>query len=95
MDSVNQWGRTKDVVVVGSGNSTLDDVLADAAPRKGRTVDPGPGAGKGLLLPVRPFRVREAGRAALYTDSGVEYIGKPGVMASRSATNTRRTTITR
>ena len=26
IDGINQWGRTKDVVVVGHGNSTLDDI---------------------------------------------------------------------
>src|SRR5262245_66456058 len=31
MDGLNQWGRTKDIVVVGYGNSTLDDVLKEEA----------------------------------------------------------------
>ena len=30
MDGVNQWGRTKDIVMVGDGNSTLDDLLREA-----------------------------------------------------------------
>jgi len=40
MDGVTQWGRTKDVVVVGLGNSTLDDVLSQVAATKGRTMTP-------------------------------------------------------
>src|SRR5207344_261724 len=40
MDGVNQWGRTRDVLSVGYGNSTLDDLLTDAAATQGRIVKP-------------------------------------------------------
>ncbi|NBU79015.1 MAG: hypothetical protein EBS50_08065, partial [Sphingomonadaceae bacterium] len=29
-DGINQWGRTSDLTVIGLGNSTLDDILAEA-----------------------------------------------------------------
>jgi len=31
MDGVNQWGRTKDVTMVGDDNSTLIDLLRETA----------------------------------------------------------------
>src|SRR6185503_2581002 len=34
MDGLNQWGPTRDFTVVGLGNSTLDDVLRQAAAEK-------------------------------------------------------------
>ena len=34
IDGVNQWGRTKDITVIGMGASDLDDYLRDAAPNR-------------------------------------------------------------
>ena len=34
IDGVNQWGRTKDITVVGMGASDLDDYLREAAARR-------------------------------------------------------------
>jgi Zn-dependent M28 family amino/carboxypeptidase len=42
MDGVNQWGRTRDIVVIGLGNSTLDDLLRQAATAQGRVLEPDP-----------------------------------------------------
>lgn len=77
MDGVNQWGRTKDIVVVGLGNSTLDDVLTEAASAKGRTVAPDAEPEKGFFYRSDHFEFAKQGVPSLYTDSGVEYIGKP------------------
>jgi len=77
MDGVNQWGRTKDIVVVGLGNSTLDDVLTEAASAKGRTVAPDAEPEKGFFYRSDHFEFAKRGVPSLYTDSGVEYIGKP------------------
>ena len=40
MDGLNQWGPTRDFTVVGLGNSTLDDVLQKAAPRRNECCGP-------------------------------------------------------
>ena len=77
MDGVNQWGRTKDIVVVGLGNSTLDDILVNAASAKGRTVAPDPEPEKGFFYRSDHFEFAKQGVPSLYTDSGIEYIGKP------------------
>ena len=53
MDGINQWGRTKDIVVVGLGNSTLRPA-AEAASAQGRA-STGRRTGERVLLPLRPF----------------------------------------
>ena len=77
MDGVNQWGRTSDIVVVGLGNSTLDDVLTEAAAAQKRTVKGDAEPEKGFYYRSDHFEFAKQGVPALYTDSGTEYIGKP------------------
>ena len=77
IDGINQWGRTKDVVIVGYGNSTLDDVSTEVATAQGRTVKPDPEAEKGYFYRSDHFEFAKEGVPALYIDSGVEYTGKP------------------
>jgi Zn-dependent M28 family amino/carboxypeptidase len=77
MDGVNQWGRTRDLVVIGLGNSTLDDVLAQAATEQGRVLAPDPESEKGFFYRSDHFEFAIEGVPALYTDAGVEYIDKP------------------
>jgi Zn-dependent M28 family amino/carboxypeptidase len=77
MDGVNQWGRTRDIVVIGLGNSTLDDVVKDVAQQQGRTVKPDAEPEKGFFYRSDHFEFAKQGVPALYTDSGTEFIGKP------------------
>jgi Zn-dependent M28 family amino/carboxypeptidase len=77
MDGLNQWGRTKDVVIVGLGNSTLDDVLKAEAEQQGRVVKPDPEPEKGFFYRSDHFEFAKEGVPALYPDSGTEFIGKP------------------
>ncbi|MBI4476053.1 MAG: M28 family peptidase [Acidobacteria bacterium] len=77
MDGVNQWGRTRDIVIVGHGNSTLDDLLTEAAQARGRTIRPDPEPEKGFFYRSDHFEFAKLGVPALYPDSGIEYIGKP------------------
>jgi Zn-dependent M28 family amino/carboxypeptidase len=77
MDGVNQWGRTEDIVVVGLGNSTLDDVLAEAVAGQGRTVEPDPEPEKGFFYRSDHFEFAKQGVPALYTDAGTRFVGKP------------------
>ena len=63
IDGLNQWGRTSDVVVIGKGNSSLEDLLADAAAAHQRTLVARCRAGEGILLSRRSFRVCQEGRA--------------------------------
>ncbi len=77
MDGANQWGRTRDVVVVGDGNSTLDDLLREAATQQSRTVKPDPEPEKGFFYRSDHFEFAKQGVPALYPDTGTEYIDKP------------------
>lgn len=77
MDGISQWGRTSDIVVVGYGNSTLDDLLVAAAREQGRTVAPDPEPEKGFFYRSDHFEFAKKGVPALYTDTGTEYVGKP------------------
>jgi Zn-dependent M28 family amino/carboxypeptidase len=77
IDGVNQWGRTKDITVVGMGASDLDDYLRDAAAVQNRTLRPDPEPEKGFYYRSDHFNFAKQGVPALYTDSGVEYLGKP------------------
>jgi Zn-dependent M28 family amino/carboxypeptidase len=77
IDGANQWGRTSDVVVVGLGNSTLDDVLDSVVTASNRTIVPDPESEKGFFYRSDHFEFAKEGVPALYADAGVNYIGKP------------------
>ena len=79
IDGVNQWGRTKDITMVGDDNSTLIDILRDVATAQGRTVRPDPDAAKGFYYRSDHFEFAKVGVPALYINEGTDYIGKdPG-----------------
>jgi Zn-dependent M28 family amino/carboxypeptidase len=77
MDGLNQWGRTKDIVLIGLGNSTLDDVVKDAAHSQQRVVKPDAEPEKGFFYRSDHFEFAKQGVPALDPDSGIDYIGKP------------------
>lgn len=76
MDGVNQWGRTSDVTMVGDDNSSLIDLLRETAKSQGRTVNPDPEPEKGFYYRSDHFEFAKQGVPALYTDSGINYVGK-------------------
>ena len=76
IDGVNQWGRTKDISVVGLGASELDDYLTQAAQEQGRTITPDPEPEKGFYYRSDHFNFAKQGVPALNPDSGVDYIGR-------------------
>jgi Zn-dependent M28 family amino/carboxypeptidase len=76
MDGVNQWGRTKDITMVGDDNSTLIDLLREAASSQQRVVNPDPESEKGFYYRSDHFEFAKQGVPALYTDSGTNYEGK-------------------
>ena len=42
LDVINLWGPTSDLISIGMGNSTLDDLLVEIAREHGRTMRPTP-----------------------------------------------------
>jgi len=77
MDGANLWGPTSDVVVVGLGNSTLDDVATAVAAEQDRSVKPDASPEKGFYYRSDHFEFAKQGVPAFYSDTGVDYIGKP------------------
>ena len=77
MDAINQWGRTRDLTIVGMGQSELDDVAAEVAAGLGRVLNPDPEPEKGFYYRSDHFSFAQVGIPAFYTDSGLDYIGKP------------------
>ena len=77
IDGINQWGRTKDLVVVGLGASDLDDYARAAATEQGRTLTPDAEPEKGFYYRSDHFNFAKKGVPAFDPDSGTDFIGKP------------------
>jgi Zn-dependent M28 family amino/carboxypeptidase len=76
IDGVNQWGRTKDLTLIGMGASDLDDYARAAAREQGRTLRSDPEPEKGFYYRSDHFNFAKQGVPALDPDSGVEFVGK-------------------
>lgn len=77
MDVLNQWGRTRDMTVVGMGQSDLDDLATEVASSLGRVLNPDPEPEKGFYYRSDHFSFARVGVPAFYADPGVDYIEKP------------------
>jgi len=77
MDGLNQWGLTSDVVVIGLGNSELDDYARVAAAEQARLLRPDPEPEKGFYYRSDHFNFAKQGVPAFYAEAGIDYIGKP------------------
>ena len=77
MDGLNVHGRTKDITIIGLGNSDLDDYAREAAASQGRELRPDAEPEKGFYYRSDHFNFAKQGVPALNTDSGIEFIGKP------------------
>ncbi len=77
IDGVNTWGRTRDIGLIGVGQSTLEDLLKTFVDRAGRKLLPEAEPEKGYYYRSDHFEFAKVGVPALYTDEGVDYVGKP------------------
>ncbi|HXJ55094.1 MAG TPA: M28 family peptidase [Verrucomicrobiae bacterium] len=77
MDGLNPWGRTRDVEVIGIGNSTLEDLLQSAATAQGRVIAPDSSPEKGRFYRSDHFEFAKVGVPALYLKGGIEFPGQP------------------
>jgi Zn-dependent M28 family amino/carboxypeptidase len=86
IDEMNQWGATKDLTIVGYGNSTLDDLLADVLEADNRVVRPDPQPEKGFYYRSDHFEFAKQGVPALYINAGVDFVGRDSTygMAKRA-----------
>ena len=77
IDGLTTWGRTRDIDVVGYGNSTLEDVLAEAAKSQNRTTTPDTEPEKGFFYRSDQFEFAKQGVPALYTHRSANTVDKP------------------
>ncbi len=73
IDAPNTWGETRNITIVGYGNSELDDYLRSAAAARGRVVTPDPEPEKGLFYRSDHFSFAKQGVPALYAKPGTEH----------------------
>lgn len=76
LDVINLWGPTRDLISIGMGNSTLDDLLVKVARERGRTVLPDADPEKGYYFRSDHFEFAKQGVPALDPKGGRDYIGK-------------------
>jgi Zn-dependent M28 family amino/carboxypeptidase len=77
MDGAQTFGPSRDIEVIGYGNSTLDDLAASILKKSGRTLTPDTQPEKGYFYRSDHFEFAKQGVPAFYTHNGVEIIGKP------------------
>lgn len=76
-DGGNIWGRTRDIVYIGKGKSTLDAYVEAIAAMQGRTVTPDQFPDRGFFYRSDQFNFAKIGVPALYLDTGTDFIGRP------------------
>jgi Zn-dependent M28 family amino/carboxypeptidase len=78
VDELGIWGRTRDMIMIGEGKSTLDTVVeAIAAAQGGRRIVPDQNPDKGYFYRSDQFNLAKMGVPAAYLEAGVDVIGKP------------------
>ena len=77
MDGMNVYGRTRDIVMIGQGNSTLDETVEGIARSQGRVVKADPEPEKGFFYRSDHFSFAKEGVPAFDPDAGVDYLDKP------------------
>ncbi|HEX8907274.1 MAG TPA: M28 family metallopeptidase, partial [Longimicrobiaceae bacterium] len=88
MDIPNPWGRTRSIVSVSYGQSTLEDILAREAGRTGRTVKPDPEPEKGYFYRSDHFELSRQGVPALaFLFPGTDYLNQPADYGERVRAN--------
>lgn len=76
MDGLNAFEKTKDIVVVGAGQSQLEDYLKDAAQKAGRYISFESHPEAGSYFRSDHFNFAKVGIPALYTSAGIDVEGK-------------------
>jgi len=77
IDSMNVWGKTRDIEDVSFGMSALDEMLAAAAKRQGRTAIPNSRPEKGAIYRADNFEFSKVGLPSLYIGKGEHLLARP------------------
>lgn len=76
MDVLNPYHPTDDVIVIGHGNSSLEDILAEEARTQNRRIVPEASPEKGSFYRSDHFEFAKKGVPALYAKSGIAARGQ-------------------
>lgn len=76
LDSGNIHGRTRDIVVIGKGKTSLDGLAEQVAGMQSRTVEPDQFPDKGFFYRSDQFSFARVGVPAIGLDSGTDFIGR-------------------
>ncbi|WP_089780364.1 M28 family metallopeptidase [Chitinophaga sp. YR573] len=87
MDVLNFFGRTKDITIIGLGQSDMDDYAAVAAKKQGRIVVPETNPSNGWFFRSDHFNFAKVGVPALYPGSGNISVFHDTAWAPTHATN--------
>jgi Zn-dependent M28 family amino/carboxypeptidase len=77
LDSMNVWGKTRDIEDLSLGFSTLDDLLAVAAKQQGRKAIPDSRPDKGKIYRADNFEFSKVGLPSLYIGKGEHLLSRP------------------
>ncbi len=85
MDGLLVSGPTRDIVVIGYGNSELDEYLSAVVVEAGRAIVPDPEPEKGFFYRSDHFSFSKVGIPSLYTEGGIDDVehGSEWGMAQR------------
>ncbi|HYG39012.1 MAG TPA: M28 family metallopeptidase [Cytophagales bacterium] len=70
IDALHPIGKTKDISVVGTGQSQMDEYIEEAAAKQGRTVTPDSNPSAGYFFRSDHFNLAKVGIPALYVETG-------------------------
>ena len=74
IDAMGVYGKSRDLVVVGKGNSELEDLLKAQTDAQGRTLEEESTPESGFYFRSDHFNFAKAGVPALYTESGEDLV---------------------
>jgi len=77
MDAMNVLGRTSDLVMIGKGSSTLDEMVEAIAREQGRTVKPDAEPEKGFFYRSDHFNFAKQGVPSFFPEPGIDFVGRP------------------
>ena len=77
MDGIGWFGRTKDIVLIGKGKSSLDADIEALAKMQGRRVEGDQFPDRGTFYRSDQFNFAKIGVPAAYLKKGTDVIGKP------------------
>ena len=84
MDELNTYGKTKDMTIVGLGNSSLDDVALEVLKAQGRTAVGDVQPEKGFYYRSDHFEFAKQGVPAFDPEGGIDYVGKPAGFGAKT-----------